>query len=235
MARTVVCITKAFQRPRALSDLVVFSDPRPQVPAGDLSPYLRTCSNYARQHKVFLVPQRFVVKQQLYLCLFDPQGQLVGYQGALYRPVGQRTKLLQADAVQVLETAVGRLFLCVDVDLYAPEALRLARLKGAQIVISSQYMEPKDLKPRRIITGIWNAAQQQGLYVVGCCNLFSAVAAPWKLCPDGSGFLVQPEPRPELFCKLYLNKLPRAFLGGELAEQLNPDFCRRYAALLGQP
>ena len=74
MARTVVCITEAFQKPKPLTDLVIFSDLRPQIPTGDLSPYMKYCSMYAKEHQVWLVPHRFVVDNKLYLCLFDPTG-----------------------------------------------------------------------------------------------------------------------------------------------------------------
>lgn len=234
MARTVVCITEAFEKPKALTDLVVFSDYRPYIPAGDLSPYLKYCSMYAREHKVWLVPHRFIINNTLYLCLFDPNGSIVGYQGAIHRNLSSQSKLEQDPSVHVMQTPVGNLFLCVDTDIYYPEVLRLARLKGADLVISSQYINAYDFKPKRITAGIWNAAQQQGLYVVGCSNAFSAVAAPWELTPDGTGFLIQPEHTQHLFCKLYFNKLERAAMGGDLAQKLNPAFCKKYASIISQ-
>ena len=130
MARTVLCFTEAFEKPKALSDLVVFSDDRPYVPAGDLSPYLKYCSIYAREHKVFLVPHRFMVDNVLYLCLFDPKGSIVGYQGALHRNLSTQSKQEQYEQVHVMQTSVGNLFLCVDTDIYYPEVLRLAKLKA---------------------------------------------------------------------------------------------------------
>ncbi len=234
MARTVLSFSKAFEKPKALSELVVFSDDRPHVPSGDLSPYLKYCSIYAREHNVFLVPHRFIVDNVLYLCLFDPNGSIVGYQGALHRNLTSASKQEQYENIHVMQTSVGNLFLCVDTDIYYPEVLRMAKLKGADLVISSQYIQPYDFKPKRITTGIWNAAQQNGFYVAGCSNLFSAVAAPWECCPDGTGFLVQPESNPYLFCKLYFNKLEKASMGGNLAEQLNSDFCRKYSSILAQ-
>ena len=234
MARTVVCVTEAFQKPKPLTDLVIFSDLRPQIPSGDLSPYMKYCSMYAKEHQVWLVPHRFVVDNKLYLCLFDPNGSVVAYQGLLHRHLSSQNKMDTDDSVHVIQTPIGNLFLCVDTDIYYPEVLRLAKLKGADLVISSQYINAYDFKPKRITTGIWNAAQQQGLYVVGCSNAFSAVAAPWELTSDGTGFLVQPEFTQHLFCKLYFNKLERSTMGGSLAEQLNPDFCKRYAAIISQ-
>lgn len=234
MARTVLCLTEAFEKPKALSDLVVFADYRPHIPAGDLSPYLKYCSLYAGEHKVWLVPHRLLINNHLYLCLFDPKGSLVGYQAALHRNLSSQNKLETDETVHVFQTPVGNLFLCVDSDIYYPEVLRLAKLKGCDLVISSQYINTYDFKPKRITTGIWNAAQQNGLYVLGCSNVFSAVAAPWEICPDGTGFLVQPEHSKQLFCKLYFNKLERCSMGGRLAEQLNPDFCKKYASMLSQ-
>ena len=235
MARTVLCITKAFEKPKALTDLVIFSDERPMLPSGDLASYLRYCSNYAREYQVYLVPHRFVINNQLTLCLFDPQGEIVGYQAALHRHMPSQNRLEQGDDINIMQTPIGNLFLCVDCDIYHPEILRLAKLKGADLIISSQYIAPNDLKPRRITSGIWNAAQQQGVYVVGCSNVFCAVAAPWEICPDGSGFLIQPEASSQLFCKLYFNKLERCTMGGNLASKLNEKLCQRYASLLGQP
>lgn len=234
MARTVLCFTEAFEKPKALSDLVVFSDDRPYVPAGDLSPYLKYCSIYAREHRVFLVPHRFMVDNVLYLCLFDPKGSIVGYQGALHRNLSTQSKQEQYEQVHVMQTSVGNLFLCVDTDIYYPEVLRLAKLKGADLIISSQYIHAYDFKPKRITAGIWNAAQQNGLYVAGCSNAFSAVTAPWECTSDGTGFLVQPEHTPNLFCKLYFNKLERAAMGGNLAKQLNPAFCQKFSSFISQ-
>ena len=37
---------------------------------------------------------------------------------------------------------IGNIFLCVDVDIYHPQVLRIARMKGAQIVIASSSSTP---------------------------------------------------------------------------------------------
>ncbi len=234
MAQCILCLTPAFEEPKENSRLVVFSDERPVVPAAELPVYLRKCSSYAKEHNVYLVPQRFVVDGVLYLCLFNPEGEILGYQGALHRNPSDQSHLDQYGFVHVLETEVGNIFLCVDRDIYSPEVLRLAKLKGAELIISSQYIEKSELKPTHITSGIWNAAQQQGVYVLGCCNAFSAVAAPWEISPDGSGFIIQPEFTRKLCCKLAFDRLEQAFMGGEIAEKLNSDFCKRYSHLLAQ-
>ena len=109
----------------------------------------------------------------------------------------------------------------MDVDIYHPQVLRIARMKGAQIVIASQFIDSYQLSRHMLTTGIWNAAQSNGVYVVGCCNCFSAVAAPCCLTQDESGYLVPPASSHSLFAKLYLNKLDKSEFGGNLPDKLD--------------
>lgn len=81
MARAVVCITPPFGKIKPLSDLVVFSDVKSYIPQWDTPDYLNACRKYAIEHKVYLVPSRFVVDNILYLCLFSPKGDILGIQG----------------------------------------------------------------------------------------------------------------------------------------------------------
>ena len=106
-------------------------------------------------------------------------------------------------------------------DIYHPQVVRVARMKGTQIVISSQFIDSYQLSRHMLTTGIWNAAQSNGLYVVGCCNCFSAVAAPCDLTADESGYLVPPASSHSLLAKLYLNKLTRSDFGGNLPDKLD--------------
>ncbi len=234
MARTIVCITEPFHKPKSLTDLVIFADIRSFIPQWDAADYLNACRTYAQEHQVYLVPSRFVVNNILYLCLFSPQGEILGIQGATHLNLSYRDKLQQYDKVEVLQTPIGNLFLCVDVDIYYPEVLRLAKLKGAEIVISSQYIDAYDLNHHMITTGMWNAAQQNGVFVVGCCNAFSALSAPWDITSDQSGYLVPPAHTRSLFCKVFLNKLERSSLAGPLAPRLNKTLVERYASVISQ-
>ena len=61
VARAVVCITPPFGKIKPLSDLVIFSDVKSYIPQWDTPDYLNACRKYAIEHKVYLVPSRFVV------------------------------------------------------------------------------------------------------------------------------------------------------------------------------
>ena len=234
MARTVVCITEPFHKPKPLSDLVIFSDVRCYIPKWDTPDYLNGCRAYAREHHVYLIPSRFIVDDILYMCLFDPAGEIIGIQGATHLNLSYRDKLHQYNEVNVLSTPIGNIFLCVDVDIYYPEVLRLARLEGADLIVSSQFIDTYDFNRRMLTTGIWNAAQQNGVYVVGCCNIFSALAAPWDITNDESGYLVPPAHTHSLFCKLFFNKLERSRWAGPLASKLNQPMAARHAPAISR-
>lgn len=57
---------------------------------------------------------------------------------------------------------------------------------------------------------VWNMAQANGVYVVGASNRIYAIAAPWELTPDQSGYLVRPTEQKSVLCKLFLEKLEKA-------------------------
>ena len=221
MARAVVCITPPFGKIKPLSDLVVFSDVKSYIPEWDTPDYLNACRKYAMKNNVYLVPSRFVVNNILYLCLFSPKGEVLGIQGATHRNLYNQAELSQYDKIEPIQTPIGNIFLCVDVDSYHPQVLRIAHMKGAQIVIASQFIDSYQLSRHMLTTGIWNAAQSNGVYVVGCCNCFSAVAAPCCLTQDESGYLVPPASSHSLFAKLYLNKLNKSEFGGNLPDKLD--------------
>ncbi len=221
VARAVICITSPFGKIKPLSDLVIFSDVKSYVPEWDTPDYLNACRKYAVENKVYLVPSRFVVNNILYLCLFSPKGEVLGIQGATHRNLYNQSEFVQYDRIEPIATPLGTVFLCVDVDIYHPQVTRIARMKGAQIIISSQFIDSYQLSRNMLTTGIWNAAQSNGVYVVGCCNCFSAVAAPCSLTPDESGYLIAPASSHSLFAKLYLNKLQRSEFGGNFPEKLD--------------
>lgn len=192
-----------------MTDLVIFNDIRPYIPQWDSKDYLEGCRIYAKEYEVYLVPARVVVDGMLFLCLIDPKGDMVGVQGATHLNLSTSEKLERETKVEVLDTPLGKIFLCVDVDIYNPAVLRLAALGGAQIVISSQYIDSYQFSKEMVKNGVWNAAQQNNFFVVGCCNHFKTVAAPMELTTDGSGYVAPPCTEKNLYCKLFLNKLEK--------------------------
>ena len=112
VARAVVCITPPFGKIKPLSDLVVFSDVKSYIPQWDTPDYLNACRKYAIEHKVYLVPSRFVVDNILYLCLFSPKGDILGIQGATHRNLYNQSDLAQYDRIEPIATPIGNIFLC---------------------------------------------------------------------------------------------------------------------------
>lgn len=220
MARAIVCITTPFGKVKPLSELVIFSDIKSYIPQWDTPDYLNACRKYAMTHKVYLVPSRFVVDNILYLCLFSPEGDVLGIQGATHLNLYNQDHFEHYNKVDVIDTPIGCVFLCVDVDIYHPEVVRLARLKGAQIVVASQFIDSYQLSRHMVTTGIWNAAQTNGVYVIGCGNSFAAITAPCSITPDETGFMVPPVHSHTLFSKLYLNKLEKTEFGGNISDKL---------------
>lgn len=221
MARTVVCITPPFGKIKPLTDIVIFSDIKSYIPQWDTPDYLNACRKYAIKNEVYLVPSRFVVDNILYMCMFSPKGDVLGIQGATHLNLYNQDGFDHYNKVEVFDTPVGCVFLCVDVDIYHPEVLRLARMKGAEIVIASQFIDSYQLSRHMLTTGVWNAAQSNGFYVVGCCNCFSTICAPCSITADWDGFIVPPAHSHSLFCKLFLNKLERTEFGGVLDDKLD--------------
>lgn len=124
---------------------MVFSDVKSYIPEWDTPDYLNACRKYAMKNNVYLVPSRFVVNNILYLCLFSPKGEVLGIQGATHRNLYNQAELSQYDKIEPIQTPIGNIFLCVDVDIYHPQVLRIARMKGAQIVIASQFIDSYQL------------------------------------------------------------------------------------------
>ncbi|MBR5485385.1 MAG: hypothetical protein IKV41_02620 [Oscillospiraceae bacterium] len=209
MSKTVVNITAPFQKPREISQLVIFNDNEPFISADMAGKYLNICRRYALHYGVYLVPSRIVVDNNLHLCLFDPKGNIVGIQSACRINLSFREKFERGTDINIIETPMGKVFLCVDVDIYDPAIIRRAVMMGAQIIISSQYIDSYQFHKGMIDSGIWNAAQTNKVLIIGCCNHFKAIAAPMDLTQDGSGYILHPTNDFSALGKLFLNKLDR--------------------------
>lgn len=60
----------------------------------------------------------------------------------------------------------------MDVDIYHPQVLRIARMKGAQIVIASQFIDSYQLSRHMLTTGIW---ERRSVKRRLCCGLAATV------------------------------------------------------------
>lgn len=181
---------KAFASPSWGSNFVVFCEEE-TIAEQEVKVYLKKVCQYAKHHQVYLVPQRFFLMGYQNMCLISPKGKVLGAQRAIYRHASH-IFLQQETTLDVLDTEFGRIALCVDVDIYKPEVARTAERQGAQYLICSQRLEAQDYRSSSILTGAWNAAQANALFVITACNHFHCVCAPNVITAHQDGFVVMP-------------------------------------------
>lgn len=90
-----------------------------------------------------------------------------------------------------MHTELGNLFLCVDADIYHPQVLRTAALKGADAVLSVQCLDPAEETPERVLCTVWNAAQSNNVYVANFAAGGAVVCCPAPVTRAGDGYLVR--------------------------------------------
>lgn len=151
----------------------------------DLEGYI----SYAKYYNLFLVPPLFIHDDYLCLCLIDKRGQILGISKATHLNLSLFNNLKRCNDIYVLNTQFGNIFLCVDVDIYKPEVLRIATSLGAKIIINSQIFKKEDFSKEMILAGPWQEAQQNCIYVVNANNISSSIIGPCKTSHDGSGFI----------------------------------------------
>jgi hypothetical protein len=197
------------------------------IPEDASKDYLRHACKYARTHETYLVPERFRLMEYECMCLISPAGKVLGAQKALFLAPTNRTGKRSGN-IDVLRTEFGGVFLSVDVDIYHPEVPRVAASMGAQFILCSQTIDPKDYNSSMVLTGAWNAAQLTGVYVAATSNEFSCVAAPVSLTKHEDGFAAPPTIRLPVTAKLSTDRLR----GVSLPRRLSRKFYAMHRAEL---
>lgn len=205
MTELKLSVGEPFTSPAWGSNFVLFSGGE-VIPEDSSRDYLRKVCKYARSYEVYLVPERFMLMEYQCMCLISPRGKVIGAQKALHQNTATRIGK-RSGTIGVLNTEFGGVCLCVDVDVYRPETARIAAGMGAQYVVCSQTLEPKDYNSSMVLTGAWNAAQLGCLYVLATCNEFNCVAAPLPLTRHGDGFVCPPSLRLPMTARLDAEKL----------------------------
>lgn len=211
MQELVLSIGEPFTSPAWGSNLVQFSgEAGAPVPEAQSKEYIRRACKYAKHYAVYLVPERFYLMGYICMCLISPQGKVIGAQKAahLYLPAKQGTK--RGSSVEVLNTEFGGIFLCVDVDIYHPEVVRVAAEMGANFIFCAQQMGRADYASHMVISGVWNAAQSCNVFAAAVSNQFHAVCAPLTLTPHEDGFLARPTLKTPLLVRMLADDLVSA-------------------------
>ncbi len=208
MQELSLSIGEPFTSPAWGSNFVVFSGENGVVvPEEDTKEYLRRVCKYAKHYEVYLVPQRFMLMGYQCLCLVSPQGKVVGAQRATHLNTTFKTGSKRSSSLTVYNTEFGGIFLCVDVDIYRPEVVRIAAEMGAQYIICVQQMTRGDYSTDMVLTGVWNAAQSNNVYSIAVSNQFHCICAPLPITDGKDGFIARPTMKTPLARNLNVDRL----------------------------
>ena len=208
MKELTISVVEPFTSPAWGSSFAVFSsDTGLPIPEAQSKDYLRRCCNYAQRYEVWLVPERFIISEHQCMGLVNPGGEVMGVQKAIHDSPAFKSSGKENTKLEVFSTGPGGVFLCVDADIYRPEVACIAGNMGAQVIICSQSIASEDYSNHMVLTGVWNAAQLAGVYVVAATNQFNCVCAPIELTPLGDGFLNAPGLKMPMTQRLSTDKL----------------------------
>ena len=230
-------IVTPFHAPSGDAKLVLFADEEIHDGGGaeqEVGKYLSRCAAYAAACKVHLVSGLFVHRDNLCLCLIDPKGRPLCRQPALQLSLPQEGRYATGSEVAVTHTELGNFYLCVDADIYHPQTVRAAALKGADVVLSIQHLDPAEDTPERQMRSIWNAAQSNNLYVVNLSAKGGSVACPAPITRARDGYLVRRTGAFPMRFGLNLTRLDDVRSGFQIMENINTRLVQNYAAELGR-
>lgn len=185
-------IVDSFEEPAHESNLIIFKNEQPVVLMSDGAAYFKKCKHYAKTHSAYVVTGLMNISDYLCLCMFGPDGKICGAQRALFLSKEYIGLYKNADNLALFDTPYGKIFLCVDADVYNPEVQRHARLGGCTILVSSQWFSSGMYSEQKLYTGAWGAAQTNNFLVVSATNHAAAVCAPYLDTIDNTGFLCKP-------------------------------------------
>ena len=170
MHKLKVAIVPSLALPPKGAQLVMFCDPKSYVAQYDSKQMLSAAARYAKRHGVFLVPELFAAADYLCMCLFSPQGEVLGAQRAIHLNLDYRGIFYRDNEVSLIETPFGKVALLVDVDVNKPQVARAAVAGGANLLLSTQYIHIFDFFEDRITCGAVNAAHSNRVAVASASN-----------------------------------------------------------------
>ena len=224
----------SFSPPSPDARLVLFADGDIRSELPEVGAYLSRCAQYAARHRVHLVTGLFIHDGNLCLCLLGPDGMPLCRQPAIQPPMPLRPSLRPGDRIEVVHTELGNLCLLVDADIFYPQVARAAALKGADVLLSIQHLDPAEETPHRLLCSAWNAAQSNNLYVVNYSAGCATVCCPAPVTRARDGYLVRRTGTFPLRFGLNTDRLDEIREGFQLMESINTGLVQNYAAELGR-
>lgn len=185
-------IVDAFEPPAQQSNFVVFKNNVPVIPMKEGGSYFKKCKKYAKEHNTYVVTGLMNIADYMCLCMFNPTGKIAGAQRGLFFNRDNRNLYKKASNLALFDTPYGKIFLCVDADIYNPEVQRHARLGGCDILVNSQWIAPDEYSEQKLFTGGWGAAQTNNLLVLSANNNTASISAPFLATMDNTGYISKP-------------------------------------------
>lgn len=227
-------VLSSFHAPSSDTKLVIFADETVRESKLSVKKHLLLCSEYAANYRVFLLSGLIEHNENLCMCLLNPAGKIVCRQAAVHLAPAMQWKLQPADEISVVHTELGDIFLCVDADIFHSELVRAAALKGADLILSVQHIDPAEDKPERLTCSVWNAAQSNNLYVVNLSGNSCTVACPAPLTRNQDGYLVRRTACVPTRFALNLPRLDEITSHFQILEHINTELISHYAEELGR-
>lgn len=190
--------------------------------------FISDAKEYAMSHNIFLVPGLYIKDEYLCSCLIDNTGRVLGEQKGTHLNMEWFSYLKRAAEINVIETPMGLVFLCVDVDIYKPEVIRIAALLGAEIVICSQYINSEDYSEEMILSGAWQEAQQNCLYIIDSTNHGGNIIGPCNVTEDLTGYLARGNIKDNINSLLDYEKRNAAMVSFPIFSSLNKTLYNKY-------
>ncbi|MEG2295392.1 MAG: hypothetical protein RSB96_01440, partial [Oscillospiraceae bacterium] len=206
------------------SQLIVFGCQNNYAITESVEKYLSDCKRYAKKHGVYLVTDRVILANSLGMFLIDAKGNVLGGQKALTLNLTYTNLLLKGEEVCCIDTPCGKIFMCIDTDIYSPQIMRMASFLGCNIVISSQYINTADYSEERILFGAYNVSQSNGLFVINTNNNGSSFICP-QINSDNDGFVISPTGLLPLTSIMNLEYMSKHDFSEKIFSILNTKFC----------
>lgn len=166
------------------TDIVVFTTPN-ILQKKDIGIY----RDFARAKSVFVVPPMYTRFGYICMSLISSDGNVIGEQRATHINKNFFTDLKCSDEINVFKTPFAKIFMAVDVDIFSPETIRIATFLGADLIISGQFINPKDYNDHLVRRGPWQQSQQNCIYIANVSNVAANIIGPCMVTQDKTGFL----------------------------------------------
>ena len=212
------------------SDIVIFQQKNLYSILNDGAALIECAKDFAVKNETYVVPGFYVKDGFLKSCIIDDRGETKGEQNAVH--LGKIFKnLTRGIDINIIETPFAKVFLCVDIDIYKPEVIRAAALLGAELIISMQYINEEDFCESMILSGAWQEAQQNCIYIVNTSNIESFITGPCETVSDLSGVIGKSK-ESSLYCELDKKLRDEAYNKFPVFDSFNIDFYNKNIKLL---